>query len=183
MERTTKAMLFIPAILALLFSAGYPALAQGSASQPAKSLKEPSQAATLNDSQALDSDIELIRRDVRSQKKQIVAANLTLTDAEAEKFWPVYDRYTVDLSKIYDTKIALIQEYLEQYQTMSGNEAENYLRRRAAAEQEVMQLRLKYVPEFRKVLSGRQTALFFQIEWRLDLLVNLQLAHTPLIDP
>lgn len=46
-----------------------------------------------------------------------------------------------------------------------------------------MQLRLKYVPEFRKVLSGRQTALFFQIEWRLDLMINPQLAEAPLIEP
>jgi hypothetical protein len=65
---------------------------------------------------------------------------------------------------------------------MSGDDAEVYLRRRAAVEENVMQLRLKYVPEFRKVLSGRQAALFFQIEWRLDLLINLQLAQAPLID-
>ena len=46
-----------------------------------------------------------------------------------------------------------------------------------------MQLRLKYVPAFRKVLSGRQIALFFQIDWRLDLIINMQLAQAPLIDP
>jgi hypothetical protein len=179
-----KAMLLIPMIGTLFFSAGHRSLAQDSASQSAKRLKGPGQAVTRDGSQpALDSDVELLRKDVRSQKKQIVAANMPLTDAEAETFWPVYNRYTADLAKIYDTKIALIEEYLEKYQTMTGAEAENYIRRRAAVEQEVMQLRLKYVPEFRKILSGRQTALFFQIEWRLDLLVNLQLANTPLIDP
>jgi len=46
-----------------------------------------------------------------------------------------------------------------------------------------MQLRLKYVPEFRKVLSGRQVALFVQIDWRLELMINLQLAQLPLIEP
>jgi hypothetical protein len=126
---------------------------------------------------------KLLRKDVRSQKKQIVAANLELSDAEAVKFWPVYDRYTADLSKIYDTKLALVEEYMDHYTTMTGEQAENYIRRRAAVEQDVMQLRLKYVPEFRRVLSGRETALFFQIEWRLDLMVNLQLAQAPLIDP
>ena len=130
-----------------------------------------------------DEDIQLLRSNIRSQKKQIVAANMDLTDAEAEKFWPVYDRYAADLAKIYDTKIALIQEYLETNQTMSGVEAESYLRRRAAVEQDVMQLRLKYIPEFRKVLTGRETALFYQIEWRLDLMINLQLAQAPMINP
>jgi hypothetical protein len=46
-----------------------------------------------------------------------------------------------------------------------------------------MQLRLKYIPIFRKVLSGRETTLFFQIDWRLGLMIDLQLAQTPLIEP
>jgi len=125
----------------------------------------------------------MLKKDLRSQKKQIVAANMDLTDTEAEKFWPVYDRYAADQAKIYDTKLTLVEEYFDNYQTMTGDEAEKYLRRRAAVEQDVMDLRVKYVPEFRKVLSGRQTALFFQIEWRLDLMINLQLAQTPLIEP
>ena len=130
-----------------------------------------------------DEDIQLLKSDLRSQKKQIVAANMDLTDAEAEKFWPVYDRYAADAAKIYDTKIALFQEYLENYQTMSGDEAERYLRRRAAVEEDIMQVRLKYLPQFRKVLTGRQTALFYQIDWRLDLMINLQLAQVPVINP
>ena len=130
-----------------------------------------------------DQSFHLFREDLKSQKKQMIAANMTLTDAEAEKFWPVYDRYAADLAKIYDTKLELVEQYADNYNTMNGDEAEAYIRRRAAVEQEVMQLRLKYVPEFRKVLSGRETALFFQIDWRLDLLVNLQLAQAPLIDP
>ena len=64
-----------------------------------------------------------------------------------------------------------------------SEQAESYIRQRAAVEEQIMQLRLKYVPEFRKVLSGRETALFFQIDWRLDLMINMQLAQTPLIDP
>jgi len=113
----------------------------------------------------------------------MIAANMSFTDAEAEKFWPVYDRYAAALAKIYDTKMALIEDYLDNYKTMNGDQAESYIRQRASVEEDVMRLRLKYVPEFRKVLSGRQTVLFFQIEWRLDLMINLQLAEAPLIDP
>ena len=47
----------------------------------------------------------------------------------------------------------------------------------------VMQLRLKYLPEFRKVLTGREAALFYQIDWRLDLMINLQLAQAPVMNP
>jgi hypothetical protein len=95
----------------------------------------------------------------------------------------VYDAYAADLSKIYDTKVAVIQDYLQNYQTMNGDQAEAYLRKRADAERAIMQLRLKYLPQFRKVISGRQTAKFFQIDWRLGLMIDLQLAQMPIVDP
>jgi hypothetical protein len=66
---------------------------------------------------------------------------------------------------------------------MTGDQAEIYLRKRAAVEESIMQLRLKYLPIFRKVLSGRETALFFQIDWRPGLMIDLQLAQMPLINP
>jgi Spy/CpxP family protein refolding chaperone len=140
---------------------------------------------TANDaSQAKPDDfIELLRKDVRSQKKQIIAENMDLSDAEAEKFWPVYDRYAAELSRIYDTKIALLNDYAENYSSMTGEQAENYIRKRAEVEQSIMQLRLKYVPAFRKVLSGRETALFYQLDWRLGLAIDVELVQVPLINP
>jgi hypothetical protein len=150
--------------------------------QPAAS--DSKSAAPVDDDQAqIDQDIKLLRENVRSQKKLIVAANMQLTGAQAEKFWPVYDQYAADLAKINDTKAALIKDYLQNLDTMNGEQAESYVRRRAAVEELIMQLRLKYVPAFGKVLSGRQTALFFQIDWRVGLLVDLQLARMPMIDP
>jgi hypothetical protein len=130
-----------------------------------------------------DQDIQLLKSNIRAQKKLIVAANMDLTDDEAEKFWPIYNRYAADLAKTYDTEIALLQEYLENNDSMSGEQAESYLRRRAAVEKDMMQVRLKYLPEFRKALTGRETALFYQIDWRLDLMINLQLAQAPMVNP
>jgi hypothetical protein len=170
--------------LVLVLAAGSRCFAQDSLAPSLKQLRTPAGIAVYEDSQpATDQSTELLRKDVRSLKKQIVAANMDFTDAEAEKFWPVYDRYACELAKVYDVKIALIEDYLQNYPTTDGDKAESYIRRRAAVEQDIMQLRLKYVPEFRKALSGRQTALFFQIEWRLDLMINLQLSQMPLIDP
>jgi hypothetical protein len=108
---------------------------------------------------------------------------MQLSDAEAEKFWPVYDQYAAELSKIYTTKIALLQDYADNYNSMTGEQAENYIRKRADVEQSIMQLRLKYIPAFRKVLSGRETALFYQLDWRLGLAIDVQLIQVPLINP
>ena len=183
MERQLTAALLTGAA-ALILATGSRSLAQDSPAPSARQLKAPAATAVYDDSQPpSDQYMQLLRKDVRSLKKQIIAANMDFTDSEAEKFWPVYDRYACDLAKVYDTKIALVEEYFQNYATMDGDQAESYVRRRAAVEQDVMQLRLKYVPEFRKVLSGRQAALFFQIDWRLDLMINLQLSQMPLMDP
>jgi hypothetical protein len=168
-------------LLLIIFVATSSALAQNSASAN----QEAAKGSTGSDaSQPTPDDfIELLRKDVRSQKKQIIAENMGLSDAEAEKFWPVYDRYAAELSRIYDTKIALLKGYAETYRTMTGEQAENYIRKRAAVEQSIMQLRLKYVPAFRKVLSGRETALFYQLDWRLGLAIDVELVQVPLINP
>jgi hypothetical protein len=183
MEKQLRAALLTGAMVLVLATACR-CFAQDSPAASAKQLRTPAGAAIYDDSQpAPDQYTQLLRKDERSVKKQIVAANMDFTDSEAEKFWPVYDRYARDLANVYDVKIALTEEYLQNYTTMDGDQAESYIRRRAAVEEDIMELRLKYVPEFRKVLSGRQAALFFQIEWRLDLMINLQLSQAPLIDP
>jgi|SRR5580704_3950761 len=182
--QSRAAKLFFFVVVAVAVSTSQPSSAQQPATPDAKQLRSNGNATVSQDTQwSTDEDIQLLKSDLRSQKKQIVAANMDLTDAEAEKFWPVYDRYAGEVAKVYDTKITLLQEYLANYQTMSGDQAESYLRRRATAEEDMMQVRLKYLPEFRKVLTGREETRFYQIDWRLDLMINLQLAQAPVINP
>ena len=145
--------------------------------------QEPRPQAASNQT-ASDEDINLFRKDVRSLKKQLIAANMDLTDTEAQQFWPIYDRYAAELAAILDPKYALLKNYAQNYTTLTSEQAENYIKGRAAVEESVMKLRLKYFPIFRQILSGRATALFFQLDWRLGLIMDLQLAsQTPLIEP
>jgi len=131
-----------------------------------------------------DQDIDLLRKDIRSQKKQIIAANLQLTDTEAEKFWPLYDQYTAELVKINDAKYAAIKEYATNYTTLTDDQAVSLVRQILGVDQSVAQLRLKYVPIFGKVISGKKTALFFQLDRRLVMLIDLQLAsQIPMVQP
>jgi hypothetical protein len=57
-----------------------------------------------------ENEINLMRKDVRDQKKQIVAANLPLTGHEAARFWPVYDAYTQETIKVNDARYGLVKE-------------------------------------------------------------------------
>jgi len=133
---------------------------------------------------SIDQDVDLLRKDVRSQKKQIIAANLKLTDAEAEKFWPIYDQYTTELVKINDAKYGAIKEYALNYDTMTDDRAIALTKQILEVDQEVAQLRQRYVPMVNKVLPGKKTALFFQLDRRLVMLIDIQLAtQIPMVQP
>jgi Spy/CpxP family protein refolding chaperone len=131
-----------------------------------------------------DEDIQMMRKDIRSQRKQIIAANLKLTDSEAEKFWPVYEQYISDLVKINATKYRLIKQYVQSRGALTDSEAENAPTQWVSVDQSVAELRKKYIPTFRKVLSPKNTALFYQLDRRVQLIIDLQLAAAlPMIEP
>ena len=139
--------------------------------------------ATNGGASSIDQQIAMLRSDLRSSRKQIVAANMRLTDTEAEKFWPTYDQYVNELVNINDAKYALIKEYL-QSTNMTEEQADSLSRRWLTVDESVVQLRLKYIPIFRKALSARGTALFFQIDRRVQMMIDLQLASSlPLVEP
>jgi len=127
---------------------------------------------------ASDQDLQLLRQDIRSQKKQIIAANLQLTDAEAIKFWPVYDAYTVETTKIGDTREALIKEYAQTCDTMTDVQAKSLVKRWGTTDEQFLSLRTQWMPKFETVLPGKKAALFFQIDRRVALLIDLQLASS-----
>jgi len=68
-----------------------------------------------NGDESFDNQVAQLRNNIRWTTKKLVAANLTLTDSEAAKFWPVYEQYSADREKINDTRIALIEEYADGY--------------------------------------------------------------------
>jgi hypothetical protein len=135
------------------------------------------QSTPTNSSQsAADKDIDLLRKDVRSQKRQLIASNLQLSDQEAEKFWPLYDQYTADLVKINDAKYSSIKEFAASYSTLSDEQATRLVREMLGVDQAVAELRLRYIPIFNNVIPGKKTAVFFQLDRRLVALIDLQLA-------
>ena len=151
--------------------------------QPTLAQDANTQAGTTQGAQ-IDQDIDLLRKDIRSQKKQLIAANVPLTDAEAQKFWPVYDQYTAELVTIHNDKYQLIKEYAQSYDTMTDAQADDWSRRLLKQDADVAALRQKYWSNFRKVLPPKKAALYEQIERRAQMLIDLQISsQVPLVAP
>jgi 1-aminocyclopropane-1-carboxylate deaminase/D-cysteine desulfhydrase-like pyridoxal-dependent ACC family enzyme len=152
----------------------------GSFATPGAVLRAQEAAAATNT--VTDQDVQMLRQDLRSQKKQIIAANMGLTDAEAVKFWPLYDQYTAETIKLNDTRYNIIKQYAQSYDTMTDAQADSLVKQSNALDESFVQLRGKYIPQFRKILPAKKTALFFQLDRRIGLLIDLQLASmVPLV--
>ena len=108
-------------------------------------------------------------------KKQLIAANLTLTDSEATKFWQVYEQYSAETDRINETRTAIIKEYAEDYGTLTDDQADNLIRRWQDTDIEQTKLRQQYVPIIRKVLPGKKAATFFQLDRRISTMIDLQI--------
>jgi hypothetical protein len=132
---------------------------------------------------AMERDVQAMRQDIRDHRKQIVAANMVLTADESTKFWPVYDEYIQETIKINDTRWELIKSYATNYDTMSDSQASDFIKKSSAVEQQLNSLRDKYAAKFEKVIPAKKAALWYQIDRRLDLAVDLQLASIiPVVD-
>lgn len=166
-------------LVAVLFSCTVLMFGQASPAPPAQSVP----GATAQSNSISDHDIEMLRKDLRAKRKEITAQNMTLTADESTKFWPIFDQYRQEAIKPNDERWALIKDYAANYNTMTDAQAQDYIKKSTAVEQQLLALRMKYVPVFEKVISPKKTALWYQIDRRIDLLINLQLsAQIPMVD-
>ncbi len=127
-------------------------------------------------------DMELIREKVRADKKLLVSTNMELTEAEAEKFWPIYDRYQVGLDRLVDRQLEIIQTFARNYESMSNPIAKQLLEDYLLLEDDRFALRQSYLPKFREVFSERKVARYYQIENKIQAIIDLDLAaNVPLV--
>src|SRR5277367_1471848 len=122
-----------------------------------------------------EDDITLLRKDLRAMKMQVIGQNMSLSEEEGQKFWPIYNHYVKDLQEVNNQKYALLKQYAEMWATMSDQDAMIYVRHWLEVDTQVQQLRLKYVPTVSQVLPGRKAATFFQLDRRLNMIIDLQL--------
>ena len=129
-----------------------------------------------------ENEVELMRQDLRSKRKQILAANIQLTDAEAEKFWPVYDQYAADQTKAYDIHYGLLKEYAANIDKLTDEQALSLTKRWSDSDSAKAQLRAKYFPAFEKIIGGKRAARVCQLDRLLTLMIDVQIASdVPLI--
>ncbi len=120
--------------------------------------------------------VEVLRSDLRTQHQAIVLDNLQLNEAQSAAFTPIWDAYNAELKKHWDKRIQLVKDYASQYQTMNDEAAASLMKRMSTLDKENIKLRDTYGKKISKVLPTTIAARWVQIENRLNMLVQLQLA-------
>jgi Spy/CpxP family protein refolding chaperone len=140
------------------------------------------QTANVSAKPLTDSDIQLMRSDVQADKNEIIAHTMQFTDAESTAFWPVYRDYVRDQQVIGDQRVQVIKDYASSYDSLDDTKAKDLMQRMINIEDKTLNLREDYWPKFMKVLGAKRAAKFYQVDNRLTLIINLQLAAAvPLI--
>jgi len=126
---------------------------------------------------SIDSYIESLRADTRADKVAIITAAMQFNDQDAKIFWPVYRKYEGDLMKVNDQRVALIKSYADKFGTMTDADAKTMIDQSLDFESRRIDLKKKYAKEFQKAgLSSMTVAKFLQLEHRLDLIIDVQIA-------
>lgn len=119
--------------------------------------------------------IELLRRNVRGEKAEIMGAVMQLTAEDAAKFWPIYGEYDSELARLNNLRVANIQEYARSYEDMNDAKADELIQKAIQYHKQRSELLAQYYEKVKKSLGAIQAARFVQIENQLLLIIDLQI--------
>ena len=120
--------------------------------------------------------LELHTSDLPAAKAETVVAALTLTEREARAFFPLYKRYNEVIMALNKAKLALIRDYEASCESMTSAKAKELLDRSLDLDEKRQLLRKKFYQQFTRVLNAKAAADLIQLDRRLDLLMDLQIA-------
>ena len=144
-----------------------------------KKLQDPAESKQLN----MQAYIGLLRSDLKASKRALIKESMQLDDQQAGVFWPLYNQFDVEQTKLGDEKLALIEAYAQDFLSMNDQKADQLANQALKLEEQRLALRRDYYERMKKSLPTTLVVRFFQLENQIDLIVDLQIAsHLPIIE-
>jgi len=165
----------------MLFVLGAVVAPPGHAQSDASPQKSPGKSASP-EAQAQQKNIQayiiLLRSDVRPQKDEIVGSIMALSAADAAKFWPIYNAYDAELSKLNDQRVENVKDYAREYTQMTDTKADELVQKSFTYQKQRAELFASTYDKVKLACGAVTAARFAQIEHQLLLLVDLQIASS-----
>jgi hypothetical protein len=150
---------------------------QNSAKSEAKTPVADSQANTPSDQELnIRAYVAFLRSDLRNGKTQIMGDVMALDANQAAAFWPIYKDFESDYTKIGDEIVALVKSYVENYDHLTNELADQLATKLLDVEQNRNELKKVYYSKFKSALGPITAARFLQVENQLEKLTDLVIA-------
>ena len=113
----------------------------------------------------------------RAQRKATVGANMNLTADESAKFWPVYDAYEAKMDAIEDRHVRELKDFAAKYNNLTDADAAKKLDEVVAIQQGRLDVQKEFIPRFRAAIPGVKVTRFFQIDNKIQALIQCDIAQ------
>ena len=123
---------------------------------------------------AIDSTIALVRANMQADRTAFITTGMNFNDKEGAAFWPIYQQYDYERSKVDDRRAAVLKQYAQKYPNLTNAEAKAMADQMLDCESRLAQLKKKYYKKFNKALPALTVTKFFQMERRIDLMMDIQ---------
>ena len=123
---------------------------------------------------SIDTVIAIIRTGMQTDRDIIIGKAMALNEKDAAAFWPIYRKYEYERASLDDRRAAVIKQYAVKYPNLTDAEAKDMADRMFESESGIAALKKKYFKEFNKVLPALTVAKFFQMEHRVDIVMDMK---------
>jgi hypothetical protein len=121
-------------------------------------------------------DVALTRAQIQKDRQTIIAGAMHFTEDESLAFWPAYRDYRLDMARVGDRLVKVITEFAGADAKLNDEQATRLLDEYLSIKAKEVSVRQKHVSLFRKILPPAKVTRFFQLENKLDAVVNYELA-------
>lgn len=126
--------------------------------------------------QTATDELETARTQIQADRKAIVSKLMDMTEGESTAFWPVYNEYREAVRVVDDKVVALMKDYASQEATLTEVQAQKLLDQWVALKGDRVGVQKAYVKKFGKALPAKKLIRYYQIENKLDAIVQYGLA-------
>lgn len=127
--------------------------------------------------------LEMLKQDVDQARIEVMASVMELSDEDSKVFWPVYNEYRKRSDELADKDLALMKEYAAAFWSLTDDQAKDMAGRYFEIEIARKKLLGELYDGLAKVVTPVQALKACQVENRLDLLLDMQIANElPMIE-
>ena len=101
---------------------------------------------------------------IKTFKIAFITKRLDLTSEQAEKFWPIYNKYEDELRVLREANTKILLNVYVNIETMSDNELNDIVNQELAFRQNELDITKRYIPQFKSVLPIRKVLKLFKAE-------------------